>query len=60
MSTTDREDWTGVKITKTRRCASCGRPTADYRCPTCWERKRKKSGGSAETQQRTDGDYLYW
>ncbi len=27
-----------------RRCASCGRPTTDYRCAACWAKLRQANG----------------
>ena len=31
-----------------RLCHDCKRPTVDYRCPACWEKRRAKYRGSCD------------
>lgn len=32
----------------TRRCTDCKRPTTDFRCPACWEKRRAKYRDSCD------------
>ncbi len=32
----------------TRRCTDCKRPTTDFRCPACWEKRRTKYRDSCD------------
>lgn len=29
-------------LKRPRRCHDCGKPTVDYRCAQCWEKRRAK------------------
>lgn len=31
-------------VKATRRCHDCGRPTTNYRCPLCWEKRHADEG----------------
>lgn len=43
-----------------RKCHDCGRPTIDYRCPSCWAKIRNKSVPSGipeyDVRGEVDGD----
>ena len=36
-------DWEKGNSLTQRRCHDCGRPTNDYRCPSCWAKKRSET-----------------
>ena len=37
-----------ARISTTRRCTDCKRPTTDFRCPACWEKRRAKYRDSCD------------